>query len=253
MSEAEDIIAGFHAVMAALEADASRIARLYLAEGRTDQRGAALLASARAAGLRVERIPRAKLDRLAGEDVRHQGVLARIHTLPAMTEHELDGLIDACAAAGRAPFVLILDSITDPHNLGAAIRSAAAAGCDGVIVPKDKSAPLSAVARKAASGAAERLPLVRVTNLARTMDRLRDRGLWLVGAAGEADASLFSTDLTGSLGLVIGAEGKGLRRLTREHCDTLAAIPMAGGVESLNASAAAAVMLFEARRQRLGV
>jgi 23S rRNA (guanosine2251-2'-O)-methyltransferase len=148
------------------------------------------------------------------------------------------------------PFLLILDGVQDPHNLGACLRSADAAGVDAVILPKDRSAPLSATARKVACGAAETVPVIRVTNLARSLRAIRDAGVWLYGAAGDAQQSLYEADLSGPLALVLGGEGRGLRRLTREHCDVLMAIPMAGSVSSLNVSVATGICLFEARRQR---
>jgi 23S rRNA (guanosine2251-2'-O)-methyltransferase len=148
------------------------------------------------------------------------------------------------------PFLLLLDGVTDPHNLGACLRSADAAGVHGVIVPRDKSAPLNATARKVACGAAEVVPFYQVTNLARTMRSLQEAGVWIIGAAGEATASIYDTKLNGPLALAMGAEGSGLRRLTREHCDSLAKIPMVGSVSSLNVSVATGVFLFEALRQR---
>ena len=148
------------------------------------------------------------------------------------------------------PFLLILDSVTDPHNLGACLRSADAAGVQAVIAAKDKSAPLNSTARKVACGAAETVPFITVTNLARTMRELQDRGVWLIGAAGEASSNIYTTDLVGPVAIVMGAEGKGLRRLTREHCDSLVHIPMAGTVSSLNVSVATGICLFEALRQR---
>jgi 23S rRNA (guanosine2251-2'-O)-methyltransferase len=146
--------------------------------------------------------------------------------------------------------LLILDGVQDPHNLGACLRSAAAAGATAVIVPKDRAATLTPTARKVAAGGAERVPLVRVTNLARCMKDLQDAGIWIVGLAGEAEASLYSVDLKGPMAIAMGGEGEGLRRLTREHCDYLAKIPMASGMESLNVSVAAGISLFEALRQR---
>ena len=147
--------------------------------------------------------------------------------------------------------LLVLDGVTDPHNLGACLRSADAAGADAVIVPRDNSASMTPVVRKVASGAAEALPLVTVTNLSRTLEALKGSGVWLFGAAGEAEKSIYNSDLTGSVALIMGAEGRGMRRLTREHCDHLISLPMTGSVDSLNVSVAAGVCLFEARRQRL--
>ena len=164
-----------------------------------------------------------------------------------MREHDLAELLDNLTVP---PFLLILDGITDPHNLGACLRTADAAGAHAVITPKDKSATLNATASKVACGAAETVPLIQVTNLARTLTQLKERGVWLLGTAGESATSIYQADLTGPLALVMGAEGKGMRRLTREHCDGLLHIPMAGSVSSLNVSVATGVCLFEAVRQR---
>ena len=180
----------------------------------------------------------------------HQGIIARVHSLPELNEHDLDRLLET----RNAPLLLVLDGVTDPHNLGACLRTADAAGVSAVIVPKDKSAQLNSTARKVACGAAENVPLIRVTNLARTLRDLQERhNVWVVGTAGEATETLYQTKLTGALALVMGAEGEGMRRLTREHCDQLISIPMAGSVSSLNVSVATGVCLFEIVRQRLAV
>jgi 23S rRNA (guanosine2251-2'-O)-methyltransferase len=194
----------------------------------------------------VRRVARTELDeRVPG--VSHQGVVAEMTVAAALSENELPQFLDGL---GKPPLLLILDGVQDPHNLGACLRSADAAGVDAVILPKDRSAPLNATARKVACGAAETVPVVRVTNLARTLRAIRDAGVWLYGAAGEAQQALYDVDLSGPVALVLGGEGKGLRRLTREHCDALMAIPLAGSVSSLNVSVAAGICLFEARRQR---
>ena len=242
-----ELLFGIHAVVAALKREPERIEVLYLDRGRRDRRLGEVWSLARAGGITTERVERAALDRLCGAQARHQGVAARFQGRPALGDGDLGALLDGVT---EAPFLLVLDGVTDPHNLGACLRSAEAAGVHGVITPRDKAAGLTATARKAASGAAERLPFVQVTNLSRTLEMLKDRGIWLVGAAGEADAALYDVDLRGPLALVLGAEDAGLRRLTRAHCDHLARIPMVGGVESLNISVAAGVFLFEARRQR---
>jgi len=171
-------------------------------------------------------------------------------SLPAGVKSESD-LSEILRSLAEPPFLLLLDNVQDPHNLGACLRSADAAGVHAVIVPKDRSVSLTPVVRTVACGAAEKIPFVQVTNLARTMDQLREAGVWLVGTAGEATQNLYEIDLTGPLGIVMGAEGSGLRRLTRERCDFLARIPMLGSVESLNVSVATGVCLFEAVRQRL--
>lgn len=242
---AADWIYGIHAVAALLARQPERIAELRVQEGRSDQRMQRLLADAERAGIAVERVPRAELDRqLEG---RHQGVAARLSA-----DHEYREA-DITALVGRSsrPFILVLDGVTDPHNLGACLRSADAAGVDLVIAPRDKAAGLTPVARKVACGAAEMMPFIQVTNLARTLRTLQELGIWIVGTAGEADALLYDQDLTGPVALVLGAEGSGMRRLTREHCDFLVRLPMAGSVSSLNVSVAAGVCLFEAVRQRL--
>ena len=168
-----------------------------------------------------------------------------------LAESELDALLDKLSAEQKTPFFLILDGVTDPHNLGACIRNADAAGAHGVIVPKDNSVGLTSVVSKVASGAAEVVPLFQVTNLARTMRHIQDKGVWIVGAAGEADSNVYQADFKGALAIAMGAEGKGLRRLTRESCDSLISIPMSGTVSSLNVSVATGICLFEAVRQRL--
>lgn len=237
---------GLHAVRSLLERNPARISLLLALESRSDARMEEILALAEKANVPVRRVARQELDeRVPG--VTHQGVLAETGGAPGLGENDLPDFI---ASLGRPPFLLILDSVQDPHNLGACLRSADAAGVDAVIIPKDKSAPLNATVRKVACGAAETIPVVRVTNLARTLRSLRDAGVWIYGAAGEAQSSLYDTDLRGPLALVLGGEGKGLRRLTREHCDGLMSIPLAGSVSSLNVSVATGICLFEAQRQR---
>jgi 23S rRNA (guanosine2251-2'-O)-methyltransferase len=201
---------------------------------------------ARKAGVPVRQVDRDELDRTA-EGANHQGVLARVRTPAARTEKDLARILDG---ANGPALMLILDGVQDPHNLGACLRTADAAGVQAVVAPKDSAVGLTPVACKVASGAAETLPYVQVTNLARTMDCLKERGIWLVGTAGDAATGLFDRDLTVPLALVMGSEGKGLRRLTRERCDLLARLPMLGTVESLNVSVAAGICLYETLRQR---
>jgi 23S rRNA (guanosine2251-2'-O)-methyltransferase len=238
------ILAGFHAVGARLRADPASIAVLYFDAGRRDARMQQLLARASAAAVRCVAADAARLQGLSPE-APHQGVVAQISAAAPVAA--LEDLLDT---VGPETFLLLLDGVTDPRNLGACMRTAAAAGAQAVIVPRDRSAALSAVAAKAAAGATESLPLVAVTNLARAMKDNRDAGIWIVGAEGEAPQSLYEVDLTGPRAWALGAEGSGLRRLTRENCDVLVHIPMAGGMESLNVSVAAGVCLFETRRQR---
>jgi 23S rRNA (guanosine2251-2'-O)-methyltransferase len=237
-------IGGFHAVIAALEDGATRPTEVLLAQHRQDERSRRVAALAREAGVPVRLVPKADLD-LAAPELRHQGVLA------AMPAQEFSGEDALDLPATPDKLLLVLDGVQDPHNLGACLRTAEAAGVHALIVPKDRAAGLSPVARKVAAGAAERVPVITVTNLARTLQRLRDLGYWVTGLAGEAEASLFEADLSGPRVLVLGAEGEGLRRLTREHCHQLVHIPMAGKAESLNVSVAAAVCLYEAVRQRI--
>jgi len=237
---------GLHSVGALLARDPANVVELWVQRSRRDERLEDILRAARRAGVTVHPVERRALDGLAPGE-RHQGVVASCRGLPALGEHDLEPLLDRLEGP---PFLLVLDSVQDPHNLGACLRSADAAGVHVVIAPKDRAAGLTPTVRKVASGAAESVPFIRVTNLARALRGLRNRGLWIVGASGEAEAGLFETDLTGPLALVLGGEEKGLRRLTREHCDALAHIPMRGRVESLNVSVAAGICLFEALRQR---
>ncbi|HYW03851.1 MAG TPA: 23S rRNA (guanosine(2251)-2'-O)-methyltransferase RlmB [Gammaproteobacteria bacterium] len=241
-------IFGVHAVNALLEQHPDSARHLYLQDEHRGQRLAALAQRARDHGIPVSRHARRELDDLSGGG-RHQGVVLDVAGSPELGEQDLDDLLDA---VDHAPLLLVLDGVQDPHNLGACLRTAAGAGADAVIIPRDRAAPLSAAARKVAAGAAERLPLVRVPNLARVLRKLRRRGVWLVGAEAGAGRSLFRVELDGSVALVLGAEGRGLRRLTRESCDYLVRIPLAGGVESLNVSVAAGICLYEAVRQRGG-
>jgi len=180
-------------------------------------------------------------------EVRHQGVIGRLQPSRERNERDLELLLDGLE---HPPFLLVLDGVQDPHNLGACLRTADAAGVDAVIAPRDRAAGLTATACKVACGAAQTVPFIRVTNLARTLGRLQKAGIWLVGAAGEEDRELYQADLTGPLAIVVGGEGRGLRRLTRERCDLLVSIPMAGIVESLNVSVATGICLYEALRQR---
>ena len=240
---------GLHVIESLLKHAPERVLRIAVAKGREDSRLQSLIEQARAMGIAVEAVDRDRLSRRLGEVV-HQGVAAEIRSAPPGDERALDARLDALEAP---PFLLVLDGVQDPHNLGACLRSADAAGAHGVVVPRDRAARLTPAARKAASGAAETLPLFVVTNLARTLGRLRERGIWLHGLDVRGDSLLFEADLTGPVGLVLGAEGKGMRRLIREACDALHRLPMRGHVESLNVSATAAVALYEAVRQRIAV
>jgi 23S rRNA (guanosine2251-2'-O)-methyltransferase len=240
------LVYGLHAVSAALSRAPERLLELWMAS-RDDARARELKQMADVAGVHVHTVTADALNKMAG-DVAHQGVVASMRPLPLWEDHDL---YDAISQIEGDALILVLDGVTDPHNLGACLRSADAAGVLAVVIPKDRSAGVDGVVRKVAAGAAEFVPVVSVTNLARTLDELKERDVWVVGTDGEAPQSLYTADLKRSLALVLGAEGAGMRRLTRERCDFLVHIPMAGHVESLNVSVAAGVALFEARRQRL--
>ena len=245
---------GIHAVDSLLRQNAKAVQWLLLQAGRNDKRINGLLELAQNQGVTVVREPRAGLDkRVSG---RHQGAVAEVHELAASgagTASNVWGeaeLLQAVDEKAGPVLILVLDGVTDPHNLGACLRSADAAGVDAVVVPRDNAADLTPVVHKVACGAAEVVPFVRVTNLSRTLQALQARGVWLYGTDGDAEKSLYDSDLTTSIALVMGAEGKGMRRLTREQCDFLIRLPMAGSVSSLNVSVAAGIVLFEAVRQR---
>ncbi|MBL8265597.1 23S rRNA (guanosine(2251)-2'-O)-methyltransferase RlmB [Steroidobacter sp.] len=245
MSE-DSVIFGLHAVRTLLQQRPERAALLILQKGRDDARVTEIAKLAQAKGIKTELRDGRELDRLAGSE-RHQGACLQIRSVGVLGEGALDDLLDS---ASSAPLLLVLDGVQDPHNLGACLRTADAAGVTAVIVPKDRAAGLSAVVRKVASGAAETVPLIQVTNLARTLRWLKEREIWIVGTDDQAPHSLYASKLTGPLAVVLGAEGTGLRRLTRENCDALVSIPMRGVVESLNVSVATGVLLYEALRQR---
>lgn len=241
-------VAGINAVAAALEHDSEHVRELLVEAGAKNPRVTELANAAREMGIAVRKVNVNALEGASG-GVRHQGVVARYEASRTFDEGDLPGLVEA--AEGRA-LLLVLDGVQDPHNLGACLRSAAAAGATAVIIPKDKSAPVNATVRKTSAGAADRIPVVRVTNLARTLRAVRDLGVWAYGLAGDGAGTLYDIDLRGNVALVLGGEGEGLRRLTRENCDGLARIPMPGEMESLNVSVASGVALFEAVRQRSG-
>ncbi len=244
-------IAGINAVAAAIANDAEHVREVLLEAGAKNPRLAEIESAARRAGIEVRRVPQQALDGVAG-GLRHQGAAARYAAARTWGEHELPALVEA--AEGRA-LILVLDGVQDPHNLGACLRSAAAAGATAVVIPKDKAVQINATVRKTSAGAADRVPVIAVTNLARALRDLKQLGVWLYGLAGEAAESFYGLDLRGNAALVLGGEAEGLRRLTRETCDALVRIPMPGadaahGVERLNVSVAAGVTLFEAVRQR---
>ncbi|MCB1938467.1 MAG: 23S rRNA (guanosine(2251)-2'-O)-methyltransferase RlmB [Rhodocyclaceae bacterium] len=237
-------IFGFHAVRSRLRNDPDGVLEIHLASGRHDARARDLMTQAEALGVRVMPTDAARLDGMAG-GAAHQGVVARVDA-----RHKALKLADVLETLDGPALLLVLDGVTDPHNLGACLRVADAAGAHAVIAPKDRAASLNAAAIKVASGAADAVPYVTVTNLARALREMQDAGVWVIGAAGEAEGDLYSVDQTGPVAWVLGAEGDGLRRLTRETCDVLARIPMHGSVSSLNVSVASGICLFEACRQR---
>jgi 23S rRNA (guanosine2251-2'-O)-methyltransferase len=238
------VVFGFHAVLARLRADPGSVIEIFVDEARNDARARDLAAAAERADVRLLRVPAKRLDGFYG-GARHQGVVARIE--PQGGAASLDELLEQLA---EPALLLVLDGVTDPHNLGACLRVANAAGAHAVIAPKDRAAGVSAVVSKVASGAAELTPYYMVTNLARTLDELKERNIWVVGADAAAEDELYQADLPGAIAWVLGAEGAGMRRLTRERCDTLVRIPMRGAVESLNVSVAAGIVLYESLRRR---
>nr|WP_305121327.1 23S rRNA (guanosine(2251)-2'-O)-methyltransferase RlmB [Microbulbifer elongatus] len=247
------MVYGLHAVQALLKSSPQQVQELLLLRGRRDQKLQKIIRQAEQNALTIRYVDRKVLDEKVGDDGNHQGAVAVcVGDTRIYDEQFLKSLLKDLDTKGEAPFLLILDGVTDPHNLGACLRSAEAAGVHAVIAPKDKAAGLTPTARKVACGAAEVLPFITVTNLARTLQMLQQAGVWIFGAAGEAEQELYQSSLTGPLALVMGAEGPGLRRLTRENCDHLIKIPMAGEVSSLNVSVATGVCLFEAVRQRAG-
>ncbi len=241
-----DLVAGLHAVRTALSHGEEDVHELWYDSKRRDRRLREILDQARRARLILHPVDREELDHLTG-GAKHQGVAARVSAPAALDENALNTLLDDLQGP---PLLLVLDGVQDPHNLGACLRTADAAGVHALIAPRDHAVGLTPVVCKVASGAAGRVPYVQVTNLARTLKQLQDRGIWLIGTAGEAKQNLYSADLSGHLALVMGGEGKGMRRLTRERCDLLVHLPMRGVVESLNVSVATGVVLYEALRQR---
>jgi 23S rRNA (guanosine2251-2'-O)-methyltransferase len=239
------IVYGFHAVTSRLRQDAAGVGEIYLEASRHDARARDLTKLAAERNVRLIAVDAQRLDGLTG-NARHQGVAARVAVVPLL--HDLDAII---AAAGKSALLLVLDGVQDPHNLGACLRVADAFGVHAVIAPKDRAVGITPVVSKVASGAAETVPYITVTNLARTLRELKEDGIWIVGTDDRAEPSLYEIRLDGPLAWVLGAEGEGMRRLTREHCDELVRIPMTGSVESLNVSVAAGICIAETTRQRL--
>ncbi|WP_287984644.1 23S rRNA (guanosine(2251)-2'-O)-methyltransferase RlmB [Diaphorobacter sp.] len=242
------VLFGFHAVGVRLKTAPQSIIEIYYEPTRRDARMRQFLERAREAGARLIEADGLRLAKLAGSHG-HQGVAARVEAVAQV--RTLDELLDELEARGvRNPLLLVLDGVTDPHNLGACLRVADGAGAHAVIAPKDHAVGINATVAKVASGAAETVPYFMVTNLARTLNELKERNIWVIGTSGDADKTLYQVDLKGPVALVLGAEGPGMRQLTRKTCDELVGIPMQGAVESLNVSVASAVCLYEALRQR---
>lgn len=243
------VLFGFHAVGVRLKTAPQSIVEIYYEATRRDARMRQFLDRARSAGAKLIEADAERLAKLAGSHG-HQGVAARVEATKQVTS--LDELLENLEESGvKNPLLLVLDGVTDPHNLGACLRVADGAGAHAVIAPKDHAAGINATVAKVASGAAETVPYFMVTNLARTLNELKERNIWIIGTSGDADRNIYQMDLKGPVALVLGAEGDGMRQLTRKTCDELVSIPMQGAVESLNVSVASGVCLFEAVRQRL--
>ncbi|MCK4870603.1 MAG: 23S rRNA (guanosine(2251)-2'-O)-methyltransferase RlmB [Gammaproteobacteria bacterium] len=247
MRNNDKIIYGVHSVLAILKQQPENVCELMVASGRDDKRITDIIKLAADIGIKPQYYERKQLDSMFAE-MNHQGVIVKLAKIKSFAENDLIELLDSLQ---EAPFLLFLDGVQDPHNLGACLRTANAAGVHAVIAPRDSAVGLTPVTRKVASGAAEVTPFIQVTNLVRTMQTLKDRGIWFYGADGDAKDNIYATKLTGSIALVMGAEGEGLRRLTRENCDFLMNIPMFGSVESLNVSVATAICIYEVVRQRV--
>ncbi|WP_020396126.1 23S rRNA (guanosine(2251)-2'-O)-methyltransferase RlmB [Thiolinea disciformis] len=243
---AKTYIFGIHAIDSALRNDAGNLGAIWMEKRARNERLKDLVQAIEAQGLRIMAADQQQLDKLAGSN-KHQGVVAEYHSLRSYDENDLYDLLDALT---EPAFLLVLDGVTDPHNLGACLRSADGVGVHAVIAPKDNAASITPTVRKVASGAAETVPFIPVTNLARTLEQLKQRGIWLTGTSDKAKKTLYQADLKGPMALVMGAEGSGIRRLTEESCDFLISIPMYGQVSSLNVSVATGVCLYEALRQR---
>lgn len=244
-----DWVYGVHAVTALLNNSHRQTKRLFLNEDRHDKRLQLIKEQAHLKAIPLEFLSIQKMNQRFADAI-HQGVVAEVQALPDYNEYDLAALVEKSKSP---PLILILDGITDPQNLGACLRTADAVGVDFVVIPKDKSASISPVVSKVACGAADTIPFVRVTNLVRAIETIKEKGIWVYGAAGEAKQSVYAFDFKSPIALVLGAEGSGLRRLTREHCDDLFSLPMRGTVESLNVSVATGVALYEVLRQRLSI
>ena len=243
----EDLIYGIHAIQHLLNSKPEQFLELHIQDTHDNKSILSLASTAKNLGVNVSGVSKKQLDQWLPER-NHQGVAAKVRLQPLLTEDDFSTLIDA---SEKPPLFLILDGVQDPHNLGACLRTADAVGVTAVIIPKDRAASLTPVVRKVASGAAETVPVVQVTNLVRAIEMLKKLGVWIMGTSMQTTQSLYQVDLKGSVAIVLGAEGTGLRRLTEEHCDILMQIPMIGVVGRLDVSVAAGVCLYEATRQRL--
>jgi len=243
----QEYLYGIHTVLSILNQQPQQVLRLIILENRVDNRIQEILAEARRHRIPIENANRKTMDDLV-KNANHQGIIACLLGVGAQREDDLDSILNRLDSP---PFLLILDGVQDPHNLGACLRTADAVGINAVIAPKDRACSITPLVRKVASGAAESVPFIQVTNLARTMENLKKHNIWLYGMSDAAEQGLYEADLSSGVALVLGAEGKGLRRLTQERCDVLLSIPMYGSVSSLNVSVAAGVCLYEVRRQRL--
>ncbi|MBC8081551.1 MAG: 23S rRNA (guanosine(2251)-2'-O)-methyltransferase RlmB [Gorillibacterium sp.] len=241
----EEFLAGKHSVLEALRAGRT-IHKIWIAEGAQKHYIGPVIAEAKPLGIIIQTADKRKLDQMVG-DVQHQGVVAQV---AAYDYAELEDILKAAEKEGEVPFLLLLDEIEDPHNLGSILRTAECTGVHGVVIPKRRSVGLTATVSKTSAGAIEYVPVAKVTNLAQTIDMLKERGIWVAGAAGEAKQNVYQTDLRIPLALVIGNESKGIGRLIREKCDFLVKLPMFGSINSLNASVAASVLMYEVIRQR---
>ena len=246
MSDAR-ILFGFHAVLSRLRQHSASVQEILIDRDRVDARMKDLLKMAESSGVRTMEVERSRLDGMAGMNGRHQGVIARVVDTP-IPYKDIHDILESDLT--EPPFFLILDGVEDPHNLGACLRVADAMGVHAVIAPKDRAVGLNATVRKVASGAAETVPFIAVTNLARTIRELKEAGVFVVGTTMDAPSTLLNIKLDGPIAIVLGAEGDGIRRLTAETCDALVTIPMFGSVESLNVSVASGICLYEVRRQR---
>ncbi len=242
----EGLLCGLQTVLQALRGHHLQVEVVWLNETRSDRRADEVIKMAKKAGVRLEGVPRDRLDQIAG-DVHHQGVVAQCRLPPPRNERDLQAFLEKL---NGVPLLLVLDGVQDPHNLGACLRCADGAGVHAVILPQDRAVSVTASVRRVASGAAETVPIFRVTNIARVLRRFQKAGIWLVGASQEATTTIFEADLSGPLALIMGGEEKGLRRLTKAHCDALVKIPMLGSIASLNVATATAVCLYEALRCR---